>query len=71
MTFRVLCWLNIVKIKPEGLLNENTMKTLKQILIVLLIIHVSSCKEKSTSEEEIVSETVTEVKNDIELSKPT
>ena len=44
------------------------MKTLKQILIVLFIINVS-CKEK-TSEENIVFETVTEIKNDIQRLEP-
>ena len=44
------------------------MKTLKQILIVLFIINVS-CKEK-TSEENVVFETVTEIKNDIQRLEP-
>ena len=44
------------------------MKTLKQILIVLFIINVS-CKER-TSEENVVFETVTEIKNDIQRLEP-
>ena len=45
------------------------MKTLKQSLIVLLVITVFSCK-KSTSEEKVVSETVTEIRNDIDKVEP-
>ena len=46
----------------------DTMKTLKQILIVLFIINVS-CKER-TSEENLASEIVTEIKNDIQRVEP-
>lgn len=44
------------------------MKALKHILIIFLIINVS-CKE-NTSEEKLVSENITEIRNDIELIEP-
>ncbi len=44
------------------------MKALKHILIVLLIINVS-CK-KDTSEEKVRSETITEIRNDIQKVEP-
>ncbi|MFK7833307.1 MAG: glycoside hydrolase family 13 protein [Winogradskyella sp.] len=48
------------------------MKALKHILIILFLINVSSCKEKSTSEKNVISETetVTEIQNDIERIEP-
>ncbi|EPR73813.1 Neopullulanase [Winogradskyella psychrotolerans RS-3] len=45
------------------------MKALNQILIVLLVTTVFSCK-KTTSEEKVVSETVTEIRNDIQRVEP-
>ena len=45
------------------------MKTLKLILITLLVATVFSCKE-TTSEESVVSEPVAEIQNDIEKVEP-
>ncbi|WP_179318270.1 glycoside hydrolase family 13 protein [Winogradskyella helgolandensis] len=45
------------------------MKALKQILIVLLVTTVFSCK-KTTSEEKVVFETITEIRNDIQRVEP-
>jgi glycosidase len=46
------------------------MRTLKQILIVLIVITVFSCKNDTSKEIETISETVTEIRNDIERVEP-
>ena len=46
------------------------MRTLKQILIVLIVITVFSCKNDTSKEKETISETVTEIRNDIERVEP-
>ena len=45
------------------------MKALKQFILVLIMVSVFSCK-KNTSEEIVVSETATEIKNDIQRVEP-
>ncbi len=46
------------------------MRTLKHILIVLIVITVFSCKNDTSKEKETISETVTEIRNDIERVEP-
>ena len=46
------------------------MKTLKQILIVLLIFNALSCKEENLADKKVVSQPITKVQNDIDRLEP-